>query len=157
MMYVGKMQPDRVPRSVMEKADALKAEGRLLEVDKADFGILFKEIDAFIVHGGLGTTVEAMRMRKPVAVTGILLMDQRFWGEVCFQKGIGPAPVHIDNFSKSCVDFVNQALDPYSKWAQNARELDMGDVESDGVRANVTHFASLLDSGNLRPVRSKSR
>jgi UDP:flavonoid glycosyltransferase YjiC (YdhE family) len=33
-------------------------------------------MDAFVVHGGLGTTVEALRMKKPVAVTGILLMDQ---------------------------------------------------------------------------------
>ena len=43
-----------------------------LEVDRADFGLLFKEMDAFVVHGGLGTTVEAMRMRKPVAVTWAL-------------------------------------------------------------------------------------
>ena len=58
-------------------------------------------MDAYIVHGGLGTTVEALRMKKPVAVTGILLMDQRFWGSVCHDKGVGPAPVHIDNFDKA--------------------------------------------------------
>ena len=43
-------------------------------------GVLFRHVDAFVVHGGLGTTVEALRMKKPVAVTGTLLMDQRFWG-----------------------------------------------------------------------------
>ena len=62
----------------------------------ADFGVLFRQMDAFVVHGGLGTTVEALRMKKPVAVTGVLLMDQRFWGGVCFNKGVGPAPVHFD-------------------------------------------------------------
>jgi hypothetical protein len=156
IMYVGKKQPDQVPSKVMAKADALKAEGQLLEVDKADFGVLFKEMDAFIVHGGLGTTVEAMRMKKPVAVTGILLMDQRFWGDVCYQKGIGPPPVHIDGFGQTCVDFINAALDPYSDYAKNARDLDVGDVENDGVHANVAHFASLMNSGNLRPIRSKT-
>ena len=65
---------------------------------QADFGLLFPRMDAFVVHGGLGTTVEAMRMRKPVAVTGILLFDQRFWGQVVYEKGIGPKPVHVSRF-----------------------------------------------------------
>ena len=53
-----------------------------------------------MVHGGLGTTVEALRMRKPTAVTGILLMDQRFWGLVCYEKGVGPKPMHIEARSR---------------------------------------------------------
>lgn len=35
-------------------------------------------------------------MRKPVAVTGVLLFDQRFWGSTCFEKGIGLRPVFIE-------------------------------------------------------------
>ena len=58
-------------------------------------------MDAFVVHGGLGTTVEALRMRKPTVVTGILLMDQRFWGLVCHEQGIGPKPVHIGSFKST--------------------------------------------------------
>ena len=77
-----------------------RIQGRFLELSCADFGALFRRMDAFIVHGGLGTTVEALRMRKPVAVTGPLLMDQRFWGGVCHQKGVGPPPTHIDDFRR---------------------------------------------------------
>ena len=112
LIYVGKKQPDKVSPKLLAQAHALAVEGRLLEVDKADFGALFQLMDAFIVHGGLGTTVEAMRMKKPVAVTGILLFDQRFWGDVVYQKGIGPPPVHIDRFTSTCVDFVNKVGGP---------------------------------------------
>ena len=59
--------------------------------------MLRRQMDAFVVHGGLGTTVEALRMRKPTAVTGILLMDQRFWGLVCHEKGCGPKPVRTES------------------------------------------------------------
>ena len=34
-------------------AEALARDGRLLEVEAADFGLLFPLFDAFIVHGGL--------------------------------------------------------------------------------------------------------
>ena len=50
----------------------LTAAGKLLEAERADFGVLFREMDAFVVHGGLGTTVEALRMRKPTVVTPTL-------------------------------------------------------------------------------------
>ena len=109
-------------------------------------------MDAFIVHGGLGSTVEAIRMRKPVAVTGILLFDQRFWGALCHQKGIGPPPVHIDDFKDTCVAFVDEALGPDSAWAAAARALDFGNEADDGVAANVEHFAKLIESATLRPA-----
>ena len=57
-----------------ERKQQLVAAGKFLALERADFGVLFRQMDAFIVHGGLGTTVEALRMRKPVAVTGVLLM-----------------------------------------------------------------------------------
>jgi hypothetical protein len=114
-------------------------------------------MDAFIVHGGLGTTVEALRMKQPVAVTGVLLMDQRFWGGVCLAKGVGPAPVHFDTFRSSglCVEFADKALDPDSVWSINARALDFGAEADDGVAPNARHFAALLNAG-VAPVVSRS-
>merc|ERR1711920_628925 len=111
-LYIGRRQKDEIPHSLKEKANQYVAEGRLLEVEKADFGILFGCVDCFIVHGGLGTTVEALRKGKPCVVTGPLLLDQRFWASVCTEKDVGPSAVHIDQFEDSCVDFVNGALDP---------------------------------------------
>ncbi|CAE8679823.1 unnamed protein product [Polarella glacialis] len=96
-------------------------------------------MDCFIIHGGLGTTVEALRTHKPVAVTGLLLMDQRFWGGVCALKGVGPNPVHIDEFPT-----VYQ-----SEYVEKAQLLTWGDEESDGVSVNVQAFATLLDEGVL--------
>ena len=110
-------------------------------------------MDAFVVHGGLGTTVEALRMRKPVAVTGILLMDQRFWGKVCFDKGVGPEPKHIDEFRNEAVDWADRALDPDSDYSRAAAALDFGDEEEDGVAANARMFATIVDAG-LPPPRS---
>lgn len=53
LMYIGKTQKDPVPASTQAAVDELKEKGKLLEAERADFGVLFKEMDAFIVHGGL--------------------------------------------------------------------------------------------------------
>ena len=83
IIFVGKRwKPSSVGTKLQNNVDSMRAQGKLLEVDTADFGILFVHIDAFIVHGGLGTTVEALRTGKPVAISGCLLFDQRFWCEL---------------------------------------------------------------------------
>lgn len=147
LIYIGKRYTDSIPADLEAKVEAFKAQGRLLESEKADFGVLFDQMDCFIVHGGLGTTVEALRRHKPVAVTGVLLMDQRFWGGVCEQKGVGPAPVHIDEFPEVCVEFINKALSDDGDYLQNARGLTWGNEEEDGVSINVNAFAKLFDEG----------
>lgn len=156
LIYVGKRQAGTVSRDLSARIQALSQQSRFLEVERADFGLLFREMDVFIVHGGLGTTVEALRMRKPTCVTGPLLLDQRFWGAVCADKGVGPPPVHIDNFEECCVKFVNGALDPADPhgWQRRAAEQDWGHELEDGVAANVDAFARLLDSGSLSPVQT---
>jgi len=136
LIYVGKKEKPAMPER-----------HRVIEVEQADFGLLFKYMDAFIVHGGLGTTVEALRMKKPVCVTGPLLLDQRFWGELCHKKGVGPPPVHIDDFVDHCVNFIDGAFDEADGrgWQKNAREQDWGDVTEDGVQANVACFKTLIE------------
>jgi len=146
LIYVGRLQGNAiVPGDLITRADALKARGQFCEVERADFGALFKEMDCFVVHGGLGTTVEALRRKKPCCVTGPLLMDQRFWGNVCYQKGVGPEPVMIENFERICVNFANGALDPSDPngWQANARAQNWGEEADDGVHTNVKHFAKL--------------
>jgi len=157
LIYVG--HPGEGPVELEAHAADLVAQGRLLQVEKADFGALFPQVDCFVVHGGLGTTVEALRARKPVCITGPLLLDQRFWGTVCFQQGVGPEPVHLDSFSNSCVRFVDGALDPLDPrgWQRRARTLQWssGGVDGDGVTANVDRVASLVASG-LRPIHAQA-
>jgi hypothetical protein len=148
VIYVGKRFDDTVKDEILSKAADLTTQGRFLELDQAPFDQLFKEMDCFVVHGGLGTTVEALRMKKPVAVTGPLLMDQRFWGGVVHKKGVGPEPHHVDVFKRvdKCVAFVDNALDPAdpSGWQRNARELDFGADGSDGVQANADLVSQLV-------------
>ncbi|CAE7744239.1 UGT80A2 [Symbiodinium necroappetens] len=110
VIYVGRI--DEGPEDLENAARQFKETGRFFEARAVDFGLLFPEMDCFVVHGGLGTTVEALRTRKPCCVTGPLLMDQRFWGYVCHEKGVGPKPVFIADFEKHCVDFVNNAVNP---------------------------------------------
>jgi len=157
LIYVGRREDG--PVELEARASDLAAQGRFLEMERTDFGMLFPEVDCFVVHGGLGTTVEALRSRKPVCVTGPLLLDQRFWGMVCFQQGVGPEPIHIDSFRNSCVDFVNDAVDPLDPrgWRQRARTLkwSSGGVDGDGVTVNVDRVASLVRNG-LRPVQAQT-
>lgn len=156
MLYVGKKQPDKLPVALEKTASELTERGKLLEVGAADFGVLFRQIDAFVVHGGLGTTVEALRMKKPVAVTGILLFDQRFWGFVCAEKGVGPMPVHVEKFKAIATAWVDAALDPSSDHCAKAATLEFGDEAEDGVSANVAEFARLIEQvehGHLLPPK----
>ena len=93
-------------------------------------------------------------MRKPTAVTGILLMDQRFWGFVCHEKGVGPKPVHIEGFKDIATDWADRALDAESDYAKAAAALSFGDEANDGVSCNVSEFVRLVGSGELSPPRS---
>lgn len=162
VMYVGRIEQG--PIDLEGEAQKCKDAGTFCEAKAVDFGILFPLMDCFIVHGGLGTTVEALRTGKPTCVTGPLLMDQRFWGHVCYEKSIGPKPVFIAEFEKSCVDFVDGALDPSDpeKWRAeaeaNVTKNSWGKVEDDGILANVHCIKELWPS--LTPLvtsRSEER
>ena len=128
--------------------------------------------------GGLGTTAEAMRCGKPVAVSGVLHQDQRLWGRLVECSGLGPPACHIDVFlRRRCVAFVDMALDEASAWSRNAaawrvqnvtrggsdkqegaagRAAGEGDAwmadDDDGVAANVEAFRRLLEVEGLEPV-----
>lgn len=154
LIYVGKKR-GKVPADLEAKHRAATHQQLLLEIENADFGMLFREIDCFVVHGGLGTTVEALRTGRPVMVTGPLLLDQRFWGQICADKGLGPEAVHIDAFEQVCVDFVDGALDPDdpSGWQARARETSWGDIDDDGVATNVEKFHGLLEKVSRHELR----
>ena len=43
LIYVGKKQPDPPPADLAKRAAACTDDGRLLEVERADFGVLFRQ------------------------------------------------------------------------------------------------------------------
>ena len=94
IVFVGKRwKPRSVSKRLEAKIGGFKADGKFLEVGSADFGILFPRVDAFIVHGGLGTTVEALRTAKPVAISGVLLCDPPPPCECMLTRHLGGAPL----------------------------------------------------------------
>jgi len=110
-------------RSVQARADELKTQNKLIEVGGAPFGVLFPLVDFVVVHGGLGTTSEAFRAGKPLLVTGVLLLDQRFWGRRVAELGVGPNPCLVRKLPKFLVGYVDKALEPANEWAKNAQML----------------------------------
>jgi hypothetical protein len=132
-------------------ADLLLAEGRILEQRGAPYDRLFPLVDCNIIHGGLGTTAEAIKAAKPCIVTGVLLMDQRFWGQRVHEMGLGPPPLSIRNFAKTCPELVEFALAERSPWLEKAEEkadrmkeaARVLQAEDDGVGVNVK---AVLDS-----------
>ncbi|CAJ1387869.1 unnamed protein product [Effrenium voratum] len=145
VIYVGRIEQG--PDDLEEAAKKCKELQTFFEAKAVDFGLLFPEIDCFIVHGGLGTTVEALRTGKPTCVSGPLLMDQRFWGYACHEKGVGPRPVFITDFEKQCVHYVDNALDPEDPehWQANARDNQFAGSDDDGVEVNVRCVKELSD------------
>lgn len=159
---------------LLEEVRRLESEGRLLRVYKSiDFGKLFPKLDAVILHGGLGVTAEALVAGIPIIVSGILLLDQRFWAACVSEQGCGPQGTFIHKLleeqedGRPCVvRLIEQALkdetlggtrmllhpDATAKWRKAARELKAAieqgrapnDVE-DGLSLNArtVHEAGL--------------
>eukprot|EP00930_Biecheleria_cincta_P096987 TRINITY_DN88747_c0_g1_i1.p1 TRINITY_DN88747_c0_g1~~TRINITY_DN88747_c0_g1_i1.p1 ORF type:complete len:718 (+),score=86.07 TRINITY_DN88747_c0_g1_i1:59-2212(+) len=145
-----------VPQEVLTQSQKLRDEGRLKEIAGAPFGLLFPLCDCLIVHGGLGCTAEALRCGVPIIITGVLLMDQRFWGRRVEQLGIGPEPVHISKFFDVCYSNLEKALDPEGPWQQNAKVLkaELENASETGLDEAVAAVqASLVD---IRSVREPS-
>jgi len=109
----------------------------LLEANSAPFGALFPHMSLLIIHGGLGTTAEAIRSGHPVIVTGVLLFDQRFWGRRVAALKLGPEPSHVDDFREVCVAQVEQCLAPaWMERCHDVAEQAQGRTD-DGVEENV--------------------
>jgi len=117
-------------------------DGRLFLASSAPFGRLFPIVDAIVLHGGLGTTSEALQAQIPAIVTGVLLLDQRFWGMRCCEMGVGPFGSHIDDFPNYCVEYVDKALEDGSEWKENAQKIGSAMAKEamedpSGVQRNV--------------------
>jgi len=74
----------------------VKAKRLLVLRRGACFGELFPQLDAAILHGGLGVTSEALLAGIPMIISGILLLDQRYWAGRVSELGCGPPGVYID-------------------------------------------------------------
>ncbi|XP_050221886.1 sterol 3-beta-glucosyltransferase UGT80A2-like [Mercurialis annua] len=99
---------------------------------------LFSKCKAVVHHGGAGTTAAGLKAACPTTVIPFF-GDQLFWGEQVHARGVGPAPIPVEEFSLAkLVDAISFMLD--HKVKERATELSKSMENEDGVKGAVNAF-----------------
>ncbi|XP_027185390.1 sterol 3-beta-glucosyltransferase UGT80A2-like [Coffea eugenioides] len=107
-------------------------------LDNCPHDWLFVRCAAVVHHGGAGTTAAGLKAACPTTVVPFF-GDQPFWGDRVHARGVGPAPIPVDEFSlEKLVAAINFMLDPMVK--QRAVELAKAMENEDGVTGAVKAF-----------------
>ncbi|PRQ25584.1 putative sterol 3-beta-glucosyltransferase [Rosa chinensis] len=107
-------------------------------LDNCPHDWLFLQCKAVVHHGGAGTTAAGLKAACPTTIVPFF-GDQPFWGERVHARGVGPAPIAVDEFSlPKLVDAINYMLDPKVK--ERAIELAKDMENEDGVTGAVMAF-----------------
>ncbi|KAJ0969590.1 hypothetical protein J5N97_022467 [Dioscorea zingiberensis] len=105
---------------------------------------LFPQCAAVVHHGGAGTTATGLRAGCPTTVVPFF-GDQFFWGDRIHERGVGPAPIPINELNverlSSAIKFM---LEPEVKI--RAMELAKLIEKEDGTTAAVNAFHRHLPS-----------
>ncbi|XP_043706546.1 sterol 3-beta-glucosyltransferase UGT80A2-like [Telopea speciosissima] len=121
-------------------------------LDNCPHDWLFLRCKAVVHHGGAGTTAAGLKAACPTAVVPFF-GDQPFWGERVHARGVGPAPIPVDEFSlEKLVGAINYMLDPKVK--QSAVELAKAMETEDGVTGAVKAFFKHLPPRKSEPEPS---
>ncbi|GFP90099.1 sterol 3-beta-glucosyltransferase ugt80a2 [Phtheirospermum japonicum] len=119
-------EPEKMTQTIVE---ALEITGqRVAEpkdfiylLDNCPHDWLFTRCAAVVHHGGAGTTAAGLKAACPTTIVPFF-GDQPFWGEQVHARGVGPAPIPVDEFSlEKLVAAIQFMLDPEVK--QRAIEL----------------------------------
>ncbi|KAI5391701.1 sterol 3-beta-glucosyltransferase UGT80A2 [Lathyrus oleraceus] len=103
---------------------------------------LFLHCKAVVHHGGAGTTAAGLKAACPTTIVPFF-GDQPFWGERVHDRGVGPPPIPVDEFSlPKLIDAINFMLDPKVK--DHAIELAKAMENEDGVTGAVKAFFKQL-------------
>ncbi|KAH7663600.1 Sterol 3-beta-glucosyltransferase protein [Dioscorea alata] len=114
----------------------------LLEDSPHDW--LFPQCAAVVHHGGAGTTATGLRAGCPTTVVPFF-GDQFFWGDRIHERGVGPAPIPINDLNvERLSNAIKFMLDPEVKI--RAMELAKLIEEEDGTANAVNAFHRHLPS-----------
>ncbi|XP_031744209.1 sterol 3-beta-glucosyltransferase UGT80A2 isoform X3 [Cucumis sativus] len=81
-------------------------------LDNCPHDWLFPKCKAVVHHGGAGTTAAGLKAACPTTIVPFF-GDQPFWGERVHDRGVGPPPIPVDEFSlQRLVNAINYMLDP---------------------------------------------
>lgn len=118
-------------------------------LDNCPHDWLFLQCAAVVHHGGAGTTAAGLRAACPTTVVPFF-GDQPFWGERVHARGVGPAPIPVDEFSvENLVAAIRFMLDPKVK--ERAVELAKAMEHEDGVTGAVKAFYKHFPRESLDP------
>ncbi len=116
----------------------------LCVVDDAPHGWLFQRVRAVVHHGGAGTTAAALRAGR-VSVVVPFDYDQRFWGRLLVERGLGPAPLPREQLDANTLErALRSALDTPS-YAAHLAPLVRALRHEDGVREAIRVLDSLVE------------
>ncbi|XP_012473579.1 sterol 3-beta-glucosyltransferase UGT80A2 isoform X1 [Gossypium raimondii] len=107
-------------------------------LDNVPHDWLFLQCMAVVHHGGAGTTAAGLKAACPTTIVPFF-GDQPFWGDRVHARGVGPAPIPIDEFSlPKLIDAIKFMLNPEVK--EKAVELAKAMENEDGVSGAVKAF-----------------
>ncbi|VVA96768.1 unnamed protein product [Arabis nemorensis] len=113
-------------------------------LDNVPHDWLFPRCKAVVHHGGAGTTAAGLKASCPTTIVPFF-GDQPFWGERVHARGVGPAPIPVDEFSlHKLEDAINFMLD--DKVKSSAETLAKAMKDEDGVAGAVKAFFKHLPS-----------
>ncbi|ESW15541.1 hypothetical protein PHAVU_007G080800 [Phaseolus vulgaris] len=99
---------------------------------------LFPQCSAVVHHGGAGTTATGLKAGCPTTIVPFF-GDQFFWGEIIYQKELGPAPIPISQLNvENLSNAIRFMLQPEVK--SRAKEIAKWIENEDGVAAAVDAF-----------------
>ncbi|KAG6606327.1 sterol 3-beta-glucosyltransferase UGT80A2-like isoform X1 [Cucurbita moschata] len=123
-------------------------------LDNCPHDWLFLRCKAVVHHGGAGTTAAGLKAACPTAIIPFF-GDQPFWGERVHARGVGPAPIPVEEFSlNKLVNAINFMLDPKVK--HSAVELAKAMENEDGVEGAVKAFFKHYRSGRKTEPESET-
>ncbi|KAG9447647.1 hypothetical protein H6P81_013775 [Aristolochia fimbriata] len=121
-------------------------------LDNCPHDWLFLQCKAVVHHGGAGTTAAGLKAACPTTIVPFF-GDQPFWGDRVHARGVGPAPIPVDQFSlPKLVDAIKYMLDPIVKG--RAIELAKAMESEDGVTGSVKAFLKHLPRKKPHPQPS---
>ncbi|KAF4369321.1 hypothetical protein CsatB_029102 [Cannabis sativa] len=107
-------------------------------LDNCPHDWLFPRCSSVVHHGGAGTTAAGLKAACPTTIVPFF-GDQPFWGERVHARGVGPAPIPVEEFTlDKLVDAIRCMLDPKVK--EQAVEIAKAMENEDGVAGAVRAF-----------------
>jgi sterol 3beta-glucosyltransferase len=118
-------------------------------LDEAPHDWLFPRVAAVVHHGGAGTTAAGLCAGKPSIICPFL-GDQPFWGNLIYQRGVGPTPIPQKKLTAdNLADAITQTIqDP----AMNQRAAELGNKIR--LEDGITRAIEVIKSTINRPVKA---